>query len=301
MDFAYASGSLSVKIAELKKIEAQLTNLEQKGHDEIISFLNHLQIAGNQEINDFKTLINKSEQYLFNQVVSLVSENDYALLDLIYAEDIITFLNLKVNNVKYLDRFAPYDVFHLSLTQLLDDQLPGYQDHYGRMLREVNRLDKKSAREKEAKLTQLFYQHLGERFMGHPYLISKIIALNVRTLYRAKKLSLSLDDFKIELLGDDVIREKFSGLFRLDERQIVATLKDKFDSQTSQVFEAILQKPQDIDRLIDQYIYDKVKDMIFSVEFQDLFILYGYLYRRMIRQIKKIYYRVEAYETDRHY
>jgi hypothetical protein len=103
------------------------------------------------------------------------------------------------------------------------------------------------------------------------------------------------------LIGDDVTREKFANLYRLDDRQIVSSLRDKLDVKAGSVYEAMINDPQAIDKHLDDYLYHKVKDLVFSIQFVDLFMLYAYQYRRVIKLLKKIYYRVEEYETNRHH
>lgn len=301
MDFSYAGGSLSVKIADLKKIESQLHNLGDKTNDDIVGFLNHLQIGGTVEAKDFSSLITNSEKFLFKQLVSLLDDTHDYLLDFVYAEEILTFLNLKLNKVTYESKFQSFDHLHLSLLTLLEKELPGHQAHYLKLLSDVEKEVKNRGREQEARMTRKYYDYLSSYLSAHPFLIAKITMINLRTLYRARRLDFSLESFKDELIGDDVTREKFANLYRLDDRQIVSALRDKLDVKASATYEAMIDDPQAIDKHLDDYLYHKVKDLVFSIQFVDLFMLYAYQYRRVIKLLKKIYYRVEEYETNRHH
>ncbi|HKL84078.1 MAG TPA: hypothetical protein VJZ48_01210 [Bacilli bacterium] len=301
MDFSYAGGSLSVKIADLKKIESQLHNLGDKTNDDIVGFLNHLQIGGTVEAKDFSSLITNSEKFLFKQLVSLLDDTHDYLLDFVYADEILTFLNLKLNKVTYESKFQSFDHLHLSLLTLLEKELPGHQVHYLKLLSDVEKEVKNRGREQEARMTRKYYDYLSSYLSAHPFLIAKITMINLRTLYRARRLDFSLESFKDELIGDDVTREKFANLYRLDDRQIVSALRDKFDVKASATYEAMIDDPQAIDKHLDDYLYHKVKDLVFSIQFVDLFMLYAYQYRRVIKLLKKIYYRVEEYETNRHH
>lgn len=301
MDFSYAGGSLSVKIADLKKIESQLHNLGDKTNDDIVGFLNHLQIGGTVEAKDFSSLITNSEKFLFKQLVSLLDDTHDYLLDFVYADEILTFLNLKLNKVTYESKFQSFDHLHLSLLTLLEKELPGHQVHYLKLLSDVEKEVKNRGREQEARMTRKYYDYLSSYLSAHPFLIAKITMINLRTLYRARRLDLSLESFKDELIGDDVTREKFANLYRLDDRQIVSALRDKLDVKASATYEAMIDDPQAIDKHLDDYLYHKVKDLVFSIQFIDLFMLYAYQYRRVIKLLKKIYYRVEEYETNRHH
>lgn len=301
MDFSYAGGSLSVKIADLKKIESQLHNLGDKPNDDIVGFLNHLQIGGTVEAKDFSSLIINSEKFLFKQLVSLLDDTHDYLLDFVYAEEILTFLNLKLNKVTYESKFQSFDHLHLSLLTLLEKELPGHQVHYLKLLSDVEKEVKSRGREQEARMTRKYYDYLSSYLSAHPFLIAKITMINLRTLYRARCLDLSLESFKDELIGDDVTREKFANLYRLDDRQIVSALRDKLDVKASATYEAMINDAQAIDKHLDDYLYHKVKDLVFSIQFVDLFMLYAYQYRRVIKLLKKIYYRVEEYETNRHH
>ena len=301
MDFSYAGGSLSVKIADLKKIESQLHNLGDKTNDDIVGFLNHLQIGGTVEAKDFSSLITNSEKFLFKQLVSLLDDTHDYLLDFVYADEILTFLNLKLNKVTYESKFQSFDHLHLSLLTLLEKELPGHQAHYLKLLSDVEKEVKSRGREQEARMTRKYYDYLSSYLSAHPFLKAKITMINLRTFYRARRLDLSLESFKDELIGDDVTREKFANLYRLDDRQIVSALRDKFDVKASATYEAMINDPQAIDKHLDDYLYHKVKDLVFSIEFVDLFMLYAYQYRRVIKLLKKIYYRVEEYETNRHH
>ena len=89
MDFVYASGRLSVKLAELKKIETQINGLAGKSREEILSFLNHLQLAGNSEMNDFLQIMQGSEKILADELKSLTNESQYYLLDAVFADDLM--------------------------------------------------------------------------------------------------------------------------------------------------------------------------------------------------------------------
>lgn len=301
MDFSYAGGSLSVKIADLKKIESQLHNLGDKPNDDIVGFLNHLQIGGTVEAKDFSSLITNSEKFLFKQLVSLLDDTHDYLLDFVYADEILTFLNLKLNKVTYESKFQSFDHLHLSLLTLLEKELPGHQVHYLKLLSDVEKEVKNRGREQEARMTRKYYDYLSSYLSAHPFLIAKITMINLRTLYRARSLDFSLESFKDELIGDDVTREKFANLYRLDDRQIVSALRDKLDVKASATYEAMINDPQAIDKHLDDYLYHKVKDLVFSIQFVDLFMLYAYQYRRVIKLLKKIYYRVEEYETNRHH
>lgn len=301
MDFSYAGGSLSVKIADLKKIESQLHNLGDKPNDDIVGFLNHLQIGGTVEAKDFSSLITNSEKFLFKQLVSLLDDTHDYLLDFVYAEEILTFLNLKLNKVTYESKFQSFDHLHLSLLTLLEKELPGHQVHYLKLLSDVEKEVKNRGREQEARMTRKYYDYLSSYLSAHPFLIAKITMINLRTLYRARRLDFSLESFKDELIGDDVTREKFANLYRLDDRQIVSALRDKLDVKASATYEAMIDDPQAVDKHLDDYLYHKVKDLVFSIQFVDLFMLYAYQYRRVIKLLKKIYYRVEEYETNRHH
>lgn len=301
MDFSYAGGSLSVKIADLKKIESQLHNLGDKPNDDIVGFLNHLQIGGTVEAKDFSSLITNSEKFLFKQLVSLLDDTHDYLLDFVYADEILTFLNLKLNKVTYESKFQSFDHLHLSLLTLLEKELPGHQVHYLKLLSDVEKEVKNRGREQEARMTRKYYDYLSSYLSAHPFLIAKITMINLRTLYRARRLDFSLESFKDELIGDDVTREKFANLYRLDDRQIVSALRDKLDVKASATYEAMIDDPQAIDKHLDDYLYHKVKDLVFSIQFVDLFMLYAYQYRRVIKLLKKIYYRVEEYETNRHH
>lgn len=301
MDFSYAGGSLSVKIADLKKIESQLHNLGDKPNDDIVGFLNHLQIGGTVEAKDFSSLITNSEKFLFKQLVSLLDDTHDYLLDFVYADEILTFLNLKLNKVTYESKFQSFDHLHLSLLTLLEKELPGHQVHYLKLLSDVEKEVKSRGREQEARMTRKYYDYLSSYLSAHPFLIAKITMINLRTLYRARRLDFSLESFKDELIGDDVTREKFANLYRLDDRQIVSALRDKLDVKAGSVYEAMINDPQAIDKHLDDYLYHKVKDLVFSIQFVDLFMLYAYQYRRVIKLLKKIYYRVEEYETNRHH
>ena len=299
MDFAYASGSLSVKIAELKRLENQLTNLGNKTNEEIVEFLNHLQIAGNAELKSFGEIIIASEQSLFKELKSLLNEDYYYLLDLVYADEVLTFLNLTLNKVKYEDKFKAFDYIHISLASLLLGEMVGMQEHYGKIITQVTKQVSEKGRKQEALLTKLFYEHLATNLENHPFLLAKQTMINLRSLYRSKKLELSAEDYKIELLGDDTNREKFLNLYRLEDKQIVSALKDKFDVKASSTYEHIINNERSIDKYLDKYLADKVANLMFSTDFIDLFIFYSYQYRRIIKELKKIYYRVEKYEANR--
>lgn len=293
MDFGYASGRLSVKIAEQKKMEVQIHSLAGKKREEMIAFLNHLQLAGNGETSDFTQIIQGSEKVLYEELKSLCADDQLYILDAVFADEIITFLNLKLNNVTFQERFKPFDVIHLSLFNLLNDHLSGKEEHYLKMIHQVKAKISEKGRRQEAYLTRVFYQYLREFFPTHLFIESKENAINLRSLFRAKTLQFSLDEFSDELLGDDIKREKFLNLFRLDERQVISTLKEKFDQSAADTYEAIVNEPKNMDVLIDRYLEGNMKKLVFSSDYLDLMLLYGYQKKRLMKMIKDVYNREE--------
>ena len=299
MDIAYASGSLSVKVAELKKVESQLANLGNNTNEEVVTFLNHLQLAGTVEISNFATLINQSEKVLFNQLVAILSDDYYYLLDLVYADEIITFLNLKLNDVKFEDKFKEFDYLHLPLAKLLEGNLIGMQDHYAAIMNATRSEFKTKGYKQEAILSKVYYQFLTDKVGDNLYLDSKITMINLRTLYRAKKLDLTIEEFELELIGSYIEKEKFVSFYRLDNKQIISSLKDRVDHAASATYELITSNYVNIDKYLDAYLAEKVKNLVFSIEFSELFIIYAFQFRQLIKTLKKIYNRVEEYETNR--
>lgn len=289
MDFVYASGRLSVKLAELKKIETQINGLAGKSREEILTFLNHLQLAGNSEMNDFLQIMQGSEKILADELKSLTNESQYYLLDAVFADDLITFLNLKLNSVHYQNKFKPFDVIHLSLQKLLEGETNGNYEFYQKLITRVQADIKVKGRAQEAFLTKLLYQHLSERLEGHPYIDAKETAINIRSLYRAKVINLNPDEFKEELLGDTNKIEKFANLFRLDDRQIVSMLKEKFDQYAADTYDKIASNPAKIDLFVDYYLEAKMGNLIFSSNYVDLLLLYGFQKKRVFKLIKSIY------------
>ena len=75
-------------------------------------------------------------------------------LDFVYAEEILTFLNLKLNKVTYESKFQSFDHLHLSLLTLLEKELPGHQAHYLKLLSDVEKEVKNRGREQEARMTR---------------------------------------------------------------------------------------------------------------------------------------------------
>lgn len=293
MDFVYASGRLSVKLAELKKVEMQINGLAPKNREEILAFLNHLQLAGNSEMNDFLQIIQGSEKVLADELKSLVDEYQYYLLDAIFADDLITFLNLKLNGVHYQNKFKPFDVIHLSLQKLLDGDTSGNYEFYQKLIHRVQTEIKAKGRAQEAYLTKLYYQYLRERLAGHPFIDAKETAINIRSLYRGKVLNLSLDEFREELLGDDNKIEKFVNLYRLDDRQIVSSLKEKLNQYAAETYDKITLNPAKIDLFIDNYLEAKMGNLVFSSNYIDLLLLYGFQKKRVFKLIKNVYIQGE--------
>lgn len=289
MDFVYASGRLSVKLAELKKVETQINGLAGKSREEILTFLNYLQLAGNGEINDFLQIMQGSEKILADELKSLTDESQYYLLDAVFVDDLITFLNLKLNSVHYQNKFKPFDVIHLSLQKLLEGETNGNYEFYQKLITRVQADIKVKGRAQEALLTKLFYQHISERLAGHPYIDAKETAINIRSLYRAKVINLNPDEFKEELLGDTNKIEKFANLFRLDDRQIVSMLKEKFDQYAADTYDKIASNPHKIDSFVDYYLEAKMGNLIFSSNYIDLLLLYGFQKKRVFKLIKSIY------------
>lgn len=298
MDFAFVSGSLGVKSAELKKIETQLNGLVSKSNDEIIVFLNHLQIGGSSEITDFNKLILGGEKVLVQELQALLDEEHYFLLDAVFSDEVLTFLNLRANHIKYLPKFVDFDFLHLSLKDLLEGVLPGYQDYYLKLLAPLEKDDKLNSRTREALVVKSFYRLLNEKLRDNSFLDIKETAINLRTLFRARKLGLSTEDYVLELIGNDAKRDRFTAFYRLEERQLLASVREKVDGKAAEIYEAIVTNPSRVDELIDEYVEIKLRNIVFSYDPIDQFILYGINKKRILKTIRKIYHRVEKYEPS---
>ena len=85
----------------------------------------------------------------------------------------------------------------------------------------------------------------------------------------------------------------------MDNKQIISSLKDRVDHAASATYELITSNYVNIDKYLDAYLAEKVKNLVFSIEFSELFIIYAFQFRQLIKTLKKIYNRVEEYETNR--
>lgn len=299
MDHSFVSASLGVKIADLKRMESQIHQLGTKNNQELIEFLNHLQLGGSGEVKDFERLLLMAEKNFFAEVFSLLDEENLHYLDFVFAEEILTFLNLKLNHVPFSEKFSKFDYTHLSLKELLSDDVEYHDERYATLLKSVKNFELKEPRQNEALLVGAYYDYLINTFGEHPFLLAKINAINTRTLYRAQRLELTEDDYARELIGDDTTREKFKSYFRLDQKQIATILKEKVDPRVGELFSHLHENKKQADNYFDLYIDSKVNDLVFSFEVVDLFIVYVHLAKRLIKHLKKVYYRVETNETNR--
>ena len=298
MDFTFASGRLSVKLADLKRVENQILQLEGKSNQQLIEFLNHLQISGTSEYSDFNLLIRGAEQFLFGELVALIDEEHYYLLDLVYAEEILTFLNLKLHDVKYQKRFDNFDILHLSLTNLLSDKQLHTLDYFTKMIESVRSEAGKNLEQSEARLVKHYYDYLLENFGDNKYLSAKLRAINTRTLVRANLLELSKEEYVTELVGDDTLIEKYTNYYRLEQKQLISTLSDKVDTKIGNLYQQMIENRRNADKYVDDYLNIKLEELVFSSEFNNLFIRYAMIKKRIIKTLKKMYYQVEAYETN---
>lgn len=292
MDNNFVSASLGVKIADLKRVETQIMQLENKNNQEMIEFLNHLQIGGDAEVNSFDDIISAISRKTFEEIYNLLDREDARELDLVFADEILTMLNLRVNNVRYLEKFGRYDYLHISLKNLLENDEVQVNDRYLKLVEEVNQLELVDSRKKEAQLVKKYYEGLLNSFPEHTYLLAKVNAINTRTLYRAKRLSMSESEIEDEIIGDTNTIEKFLSLYRLDQNQIAASLRDKVESKLADLFSAMMEDKKNADFHFDVYLDDKVNDMVFEDDVIDLLIVYVAISKRISKYLKKVFYRV---------
>jgi hypothetical protein len=299
MDNMFVSAALGVKISDLKKTETQIMQLEKKSNQALVEFLNHLQLGGDAEAHGFEELLLFASKKNFQEVFSVLDDELYYALDLAYADDILTHLNLKVNGVHYLDKFKAFDYLHISLKDLLDGDDSLLEERYQRLINEVGFLNLVDARKKEATLVKKYYDYLLERFGENTYLLAKINAINTRTLFRAKRLGMTESEVEDELIGDANTLEKFLSFYRLDDAQIAVSLRDKVEPQLSELFIKMTENRKNADLYFDEFLENKVDDLVFSDDIVDLLIVYVTISKRIIKYLKKVFYQVDNYEANR--
>ncbi|NLB49363.1 MAG: hypothetical protein GX807_00885 [Erysipelotrichia bacterium] len=295
MDLPFVSASLGVKIADLRKIESQLFQLDVKSNDELVNFLNHLQIGGSVEAKDLETLLLEVEKHFFGELLELFDEDGYHYLDLAFADEILTLLNLKLHELSFDEKFKKYDYLHLSLKDLLAEE-GSLKDNYRSILQEVENASLNDPRASEALLVKVYYDDLRKRFKKNPYLLAKEYALNTRTLLRAARFKFSFEDYASELLGDDVLKEKYQGFYLLDLNQLEMTLKEKVEPAIGELFHNMLKDTKSADHYVDLYLENKISDLLFSDEVVDLLIVYMMISKRIVKYLKKVAYQVDDYE-----
>ncbi|MFA5502981.1 MAG: hypothetical protein WDA35_01160 [Bacilli bacterium] len=295
MDLPFVSASLGVKIADLRKIESQLFQLDVKSNDELVNFLNHLQIGGSVEAKDLETLLLEVEKHFFGELLELFDEDGYHYLDLAFADEILTLLNLKLHELSFDEKFKKYDYLHLSLKDLLAEE-GSLKDNYRSILQEVENASLNDPRASEALLVKVYYDDLRKRFKNNPYLLAKEYALNTRTLLRAARFKFSFEDYASELLGDDVLKEKYQGFYLLDLNQLEMTLKEKVEPAIGELFHNMLKDTKSADHYVDLYLENKISDLLFSDEVVDLLIVYMMISKRIVKYLKKVAYQVDDYE-----
>lgn len=295
MDLPFVSASLGVKIADLRKIESQLFQLDVKSNDELVNFLNHLQIGGSVEAKDLETLLLEVEKHFFGELLELFDEDGYHYLDLAFADEILTLLNLKLHELSFDEKFKKYDYLHLSLKDLLAEE-GSLKDNYRSILQEVENASLNDPRASEALLVKVYYDDLRKRFKNNPYLLAKEYALNTRTLLRAVRFKFSFEDYASELLGDDVLKEKYQGFYLLDLNQLEMTLKEKVEPAIGELFHNMLKDTKSADHYVDLYLENKISDLLFSDEVVDLLIVYMMISKRIVKYLKKVAYQVDDYE-----
>lgn len=295
MDLPFVSASLGVKIADLRKIESQLFQLDVKSNDELVNFLNHLQIGGSVEAKDLETLLLEVEKRFFGELLEIFDEDGYHYLDLAFADEILTLLNLKLHELSFDEKFKKYDYLHLSLKDLLAEE-GSLKDNYRSILQEVENASLNDPRASEALLVKVYYDDLRKRFKNNPYLLAKEYALNTRTLLRAARFKFSFEDYASELLGDDVLKEKYQGFYLLDLNQLEMTLKEKVEPAIGELFHNMLKDTKSADHYVDLYLENKISDLLFSDEVVDLLIVYMMISKRIVKYLKKVAYQVDDYE-----